>query len=202
MELSLKKLQGIVKDRDDWCAAVHGVHLGLIPGLGRPPGEGHGNPFQYSCLENYMDRGAWRAAVHGAAELNTTGQLNKNNTNIKRESLLHDCLSYFKYTVLFILRALQVFHSKPHTYYWMWCLPLITRGFLKWLNVVTGPNSEDHSVLPRRWGHRIRLWSQTVFGLHLDAATWILCCVTLSYLLNLSERVSPVSTLPVQFSVP
>ena len=38
--------------------------LGLIPGLGRSPGEGHGNPFQYSCLENSMDR-AWWAIVHG-----------------------------------------------------------------------------------------------------------------------------------------
>ena len=38
---------------------------GLIPGSGRRPGEGHGNPFQYSCLGNPMDRGAWRAAVHG-----------------------------------------------------------------------------------------------------------------------------------------
>ena len=37
--------------------------LGLIPGLGRSPGGGHGNPLQYSCLENIMDRGAWRAAV-------------------------------------------------------------------------------------------------------------------------------------------
>ena len=37
----------------------------LIPGLGRSPGEGNGNPLQYSCLENPMDRGAWRAAVHG-----------------------------------------------------------------------------------------------------------------------------------------
>ena len=35
----------------------------LIPGWGRPPGEGNGNPFQYSCLENPMDRGAWRATV-------------------------------------------------------------------------------------------------------------------------------------------
>ena len=33
--------------------------VGLIPGLGRSPGEGNGNPFQYSCLENSMDRGAW-----------------------------------------------------------------------------------------------------------------------------------------------
>ena len=41
---------------------------GLIPGLGRSPGEGHGNPLQYSCLENPMDRGAWRAADHRAAK--------------------------------------------------------------------------------------------------------------------------------------
>ena len=42
--------------------------LGLIPGLGRFPGEGNGKPFQYSCLENPMDRGAWWAAVHGVAK--------------------------------------------------------------------------------------------------------------------------------------
>ena len=41
---------------------------GLIPGLGRSPGEGNGNPIQYPCLENLMDRGAWRAAVHGFAK--------------------------------------------------------------------------------------------------------------------------------------
>ena len=40
--------------------------MGLIPGLGRSPGGGHGNPLQYSCLENPMDRGAWRATVHGS----------------------------------------------------------------------------------------------------------------------------------------
>ena len=39
---------------------------GLIPGSGRSPGEGNGNPLQYSCLENPMDRGAWQAAVHGS----------------------------------------------------------------------------------------------------------------------------------------
>ena len=46
--------------------------VGLIPGSGRSPGEGHGNPFQYSCLENPMDRGAWQAIAHGVAELDTT----------------------------------------------------------------------------------------------------------------------------------
>ena len=42
---------------------------GLIPGLGRSPGEGHGNPLQCSCLENPMDRGAQQATVHGTVEL-------------------------------------------------------------------------------------------------------------------------------------
>ena len=41
--------------------------LGLIPGWGRSPGGGNGNPLQHSCQENPMDRGAWRAVVHGAA---------------------------------------------------------------------------------------------------------------------------------------
>ena len=40
----------------------------MIHGLGRSPGEGNGNPLQYSCLENFMDRGAWQATVHGAAK--------------------------------------------------------------------------------------------------------------------------------------
>ena len=38
--------------------------VGSIPGLGRSPGGGHGNPLQYSCLKNPMDRGAWRATAH------------------------------------------------------------------------------------------------------------------------------------------
>ena len=40
---------------------------GLIPGWGRSPGEGNGNPTQYACLENPMDRGAWKSTVHGVA---------------------------------------------------------------------------------------------------------------------------------------
>ena len=45
--------------------------LGSIPGLGRYPGEGNGNPLQYSCLENPMDGGAWWATVHGVAKSRT-----------------------------------------------------------------------------------------------------------------------------------
>ena len=44
---------------------------GLIPGLGRSPGGGNGNPLQYSCLGNPMDRGAWRAAVCGVIKIQT-----------------------------------------------------------------------------------------------------------------------------------
>ena len=44
---------------------------GLIPGLGRSPGEGNGNPLQYSCLENPMDRGTWWATVHDVAKSRT-----------------------------------------------------------------------------------------------------------------------------------
>ena len=45
-------------------SACNAGDLGSIPGLGRFPGEGNGNPLQYSCLENPMDRGAWQAIVH------------------------------------------------------------------------------------------------------------------------------------------
>ena len=48
---------------------------GLTPGSGRSPGEGNGNPLQYSCLENSMDRGAWQATVHETAELDMTERL-------------------------------------------------------------------------------------------------------------------------------
>ena len=55
-------------------------NVGLIPGSGRSPGGGHGSPLQYSCLENPMDRGAWRAVVHG---------ITKSWTRLKR--LKHTC---------------------------------------------------------------------------------------------------------------
>ena len=59
-------------------SACNAGDLDSFPGLGRSPGEGNGNPLQYSCLENPMvrgasqDRGAWQATVHGVARVNTT----------------------------------------------------------------------------------------------------------------------------------
>ena len=116
-DISLSKLQDIVKNREAWCAAVHGVtksrtqpsdfthslahsacndilcavggvrrctvvkhppanagdprEMGSIPGWRRSPEVGNGNPLQYSCLENPMERGPWQATVRGVAKSQT-----------------------------------------------------------------------------------------------------------------------------------
>ena len=51
--------------------------MGSIPGPGRCPGEGNGTPLQYSCLENFMCRGAWQATVHGVAKESDTNFVTK-----------------------------------------------------------------------------------------------------------------------------
>ena len=62
-------------------SACNEADPGSIPGLGRFPGEGSDNLLQYSCLENSMDRGDWRATVHGVAKSQT--QLRDSHTTIK-----------------------------------------------------------------------------------------------------------------------
>ena len=57
------------KKKKSTCSAGDAGDSSLIPGLGRSPGGRHGNPLLYSCLENSMDRAAWRAAVHGIAKV-------------------------------------------------------------------------------------------------------------------------------------
>ena len=67
---------GFPGDSDSKESACNGEDPGSIPGSGRSPGEGKGNPFQDSCLENSMDGGAWQATVHGVAkESDMTEQL-------------------------------------------------------------------------------------------------------------------------------
>ena len=68
---------------------------GLIPGLGRSLGGGHGNPLQYSCLENPMDRGAWQeATVHGVAKSQT--QLSELMESLEKEMETHSSILAWK----------------------------------------------------------------------------------------------------------
>ena len=67
---------------------------GLIPGLRRSPG-GHGNPFQYVCLENPMDRGAWQATIHRVA---------RSQTQLKQQGMhIYLVNSYFTYLLMSVL---------------------------------------------------------------------------------------------------
>ena len=61
-----------LKGKESACSAGAVGDARLIFGSGRSTGGGHGNPLQYSCLENPTDRGAWWATVHSVAELDTT----------------------------------------------------------------------------------------------------------------------------------
>ena len=65
-------LLGFPRASDGKEFACQAGDLGSVPGLGRSSGGGHGNPLQYSCLENPMDRGAWQATVYRVAESDTT----------------------------------------------------------------------------------------------------------------------------------
>ena len=67
--------------------------VGSILGSGRPPGEGNGNPLQYSCLESFMDRGAWQATVHRVTESRTRLKV---HAHIHRHTHTH---THIKYTL-------------------------------------------------------------------------------------------------------
>ena len=71
------------------------VQQGSIPGLGRSPGGGNGNPLQYSCLENPLDREAWRAAVHGVAGSQTRLSMHT-CTNVSRILTLLNIYAYLR----------------------------------------------------------------------------------------------------------
>ena len=64
-------ITGFPGSSDGKASAYNAGDLGSVPGLGRSPGEGNGNPLQYSCLENPMGRGAWQAAAHRVTKSQT-----------------------------------------------------------------------------------------------------------------------------------
>ena len=117
---------------------------GSFPGLGRSPGEGNGNPLQYSCLENPMDRGAWQATVHGIARvghnlatkppkppsllLSDAQWLTTNLNSCSRCWPQRSCFPVFRYPIalsLFILKFL------PHSTFY-YCLWASKSSLLRW----------------------------------------------------------------------
>ena len=83
-------------------SACNAGDLGSIPGLGRSPEEGNGNPLQYSCLENPMVRGAWWATVHGVA---------KSQTGLSDFTFTFTFVLIYLYTVMCILCLFPSYNS-------------------------------------------------------------------------------------------
>ena len=80
----VKNLPANAGDTEDW---------GLIPGFGRIPGEGNGNPLQYFCLENPTDRGAWQATVHGVTKESGQDSMTKQQQQYELFPLHFLCLN-------------------------------------------------------------------------------------------------------------
>jgi len=104
------------------------IILGLIPGSRRSPREGNGNPLQYSCLENLMDRGAWWAPVHRVTKSHT--QL---ITPIDRHPLYHGCHLFYLY----------VRTHKPTEYIWASQILLVVKNLL-----ANAGDSRDAGLIP------------------------------------------------------
>ena len=81
MSLEASQVALVVKNLPVNAGDIRGV--GSIPGWGRSPGVGNGNPLQYSCLENPMDRGTWPATVHGVTKSQTRLNLARKLGNVK-----------------------------------------------------------------------------------------------------------------------
>ena len=109
---------------------------GSIPGSGRSPGGGHGNPLQGSCVEKPTDRGAWRATAHGLAESDTTERLTLHNQVLARLVSCCPFITTFSFATIIHLRQYFLFldslsyswlpgHSVLQNFVFLWpTLPL------------------------------------------------------------------------------
>ena len=146
--------------------------MGLIPGLGRSPGEGHGNPLQYSFLENPMHRGAWQAIVHGVAKSWTWLKwLGSYACMLSGEEGSGD-------RIVFILSQHRFIHYQPDASLLMLTLTSWMRGCLLTFSTIRLLFSPLHSVLFGR---------KSLFKAHIHRVD---CChLKVEYCLSLSWMV-------------
>ena len=110
----------VAQRKESACDAEDTGDSGSIPGLGRAPGGGYGNPLQDSCLEKPMDRGAWGATVHGVAELDTTETTGHTHTILTEgDSLIWKWViqlnSFFKHRGTVLCKNTVIYQCKCHT---------------------------------------------------------------------------------------
>ena len=109
-------LKGFPNSLDGKESVYNAGVLGLVPGSRRSPGEGNGNPFQYSCLENSMDRGAWWATVHGVT---------KSQTRLSDGACKYQYVCYFCLMNSASTRGVEVSVRHPGEDIWAWAWPKI-----------------------------------------------------------------------------
>ena len=123
---------------DSKASARNAGDLGSIPGSGRSPGEGNGNPLQYSCLENPVDRGAWWATVHGVAE---------SRTRLSDLTSLHFTLvKAWKGEVGSFLTRAPGYRAYSHTPGALRCLPFWRAGTASWSSLCPSASSGSNQV--------------------------------------------------------
>ena len=131
-------------------------NLGLIPGLGRSPGQGNGNLLHYSCLGNPMDRGPWWATVHGSAkESDMTEWLNENNI----------CQSYLSKT-----GKKKMWNRKENTWSTSWLCQLSFGIEANWWIVIRYESILSVTFLrngPQDWAVEEQNYSEKVKQFHL-----------------------------------
>ena len=104
---------------DGKAPAYNAEDLGSIPGSGKSPGEGNGNPLQYSCLENPMDGGAWLATVHGVAKSRTrlSDSLSLSNNKYMFYILIDLYIVYAIYCYIFHIIFLYIKYTISYVIY-------------------------------------------------------------------------------------
>ena len=90
-DLSSGGLPQWLRGKESTCDAEDTGDPGLIPGSGRSPGGGHGNPLQFSSMENPLDRRSWKATVHRVSRSQT--QLKQQSTRINHQRFIHNCIA-------------------------------------------------------------------------------------------------------------